>query len=241
MTNMKVQQARELGDRIALLVADRQLEQACDILHPLLAERIPFRLLDVIGEHVGNESLETVTILLDRLATQRTMGGWVVIASVLRQQLARDLPGAFECCRKCVVAADVWYATDTFGERVPGPALIAHFDQSLALLEPWRGDSNRWIRRMVGVAVHFWAKGSRGAAAYPSQASALLDFLAPMYTEREVDVIKGVGWGLKTLGRHYPGLVADWLVQQAARPHRALMLRKATTYLPFELRQRVTK
>jgi len=43
------------------------------------------------------------------------------------------------------------------------------------------------------------------------------------------------------MGRYYPELVADWLVQQAGRPHRALMLRKATTYLPSELRQRVTE
>jgi 3-methyladenine DNA glycosylase AlkD len=155
--------------------------------------------------------------------------------------LVRDLSGAFERCRGYAIAADVWYATDAFGERVPGPALVAHFEPSLALLAPWRDDPNRWVRRMDGVAVHFWAKQAHGAASYQPHTLALLDLLAPMFTERNVDVIKGVGWGLKTLGRYYPELVADWLVQQAARPHRALMLRKATTYLPTELRQRVTE
>lgn len=29
-----------------------------------------------------------------------------------------------------------------------------------------------------------------------------------------MDAVKGMGWGLKTLGRHYPDLVADWLGQQ---------------------------
>jgi hypothetical protein len=53
-----------------------------------------------------------------------------------------------------------------------------------------------------------------------------------MFEEREVDAIKGVGWGLKTLGKHYPDLVADWLAKQVAhRQPRALMLRKAVTYL----------
>jgi hypothetical protein len=53
--------------------------------------------------------------------------------------------------------------------------------------------------------------------------------------------VKGVGWGLKTLGRQYPDLMAGWLAQQivpAQRRHRALMLRKALTYLSDEQRAR---
>ncbi len=238
---MKIQEAREFGHRIGTLVGDRKPREACDLLSPLLAERTPFRLLDAIGAGVGNEPLEAVDVFLDRVSEGRTMGGWVVIASALRQQLPRDLPGAFERGRKYVVAADAWYATDTLGERVPGPALAAYFEPSLALLAPWREDANRWVRRMVGVAVHFWAKQARGRASHLPQARALLDLLASMFTERNVDVVKGVGWGLKTLGKYYPQQVADWLIQQAARPHRALMMRKATTYFPSELRQRVIK
>jgi 3-methyladenine DNA glycosylase AlkD len=127
------------------------------------------------------------------------MGGWVIIASALRQQLTCDLPTAFECSRKYAMSADIWYAVDTLGERVPGPALVAQFETSLALLALWREEPNRWVRRMVGVAVHFWAKHTRGAAKYQTQTSTLLDLLAPMFTEREVDAIKGIGWGLKTL------------------------------------------
>ncbi len=236
---MNIQDARELGERLARLVSDRQVEAACGLLSPLLAERSSFRLLDAIGERVGDEPLEAVNLFLDQVAAQRTMGGWVVIASALRRQFSHDLPAAFERCRAYVMAADVWYATDTFGERVPGPALVAHFEPALALLAPWREDPNRWVRRMVGVAVHFWAKRSHGAVQFLPQARALLDFLAPLFEERDTDVIKGVGWGLKTLGKYYPELAADWLVQQAGRPHRALILRKATTYLPARLQQRV--
>ncbi|HEX9616936.1 MAG TPA: hypothetical protein VGA03_05930 [Anaerolineales bacterium] len=52
----------------------------------------------------------------------------------------------------------------------------------------------------------------------------MLDFLAPLFSERETEAVKGVGWGLKTLGRHYPDLVSDWLVEAAQRPHRALIM-----------------
>jgi hypothetical protein len=94
----------------------------------------------------------------------------------------------------------------------------------------------------VGVAIHFWAKRSRRAPELAPRAKALLDFLEPMFEEWEMDAVKGVGWGLKTLGRYYPGLLADWLVEQVVhqrRRHRALMLRKAVTYLPDEQRERL--
>ena len=67
----------------------------------------------------------------------------------------------------------------------------------------------------------------------------MLDFLAPLFSERETEAVKGVGWGLKTLGRHYPDLVTDWLVEAAQRPHRALTMRKALTFLDSDQRARV--
>jgi hypothetical protein len=228
---MKTDQARELGRNLVALVERQQIKKAYALLAPILAEKTSFRLLDVIGEQVGAASLETVNPFLDHIAAQNTMGGWVVIASALKSQLARDLPDAFARCRKYIILADVWYATDILGERVPGPALVTDFDRALAALSPWRVDENRWVRRTVGVAVHFWAKRSRGDTKLSSQARQLLSFLEPMFEERDTDAIKGVGWGLKTLGRWYPELVREWLKKQVARPHKALMERKARTYL----------
>ena len=65
-----------------------------------------------------------------------------------------------------------------------------------------------------------------------------------MFEEWEMDAVKGIGWGLKTLGRHYPDLVADWLAQQVVpgqRRHRTLMLRKPLTYLSDEQCARATR
>jgi 3-methyladenine DNA glycosylase AlkD len=118
------------------------------------------------------------------------------------------------------------------------------FEPSLALLALWREDANRWIRRTMGVAIHFWAKRSRGAPQYIPQAKELLAFVEPMFEEKNVDAIKGVGWGLKTLGRYYPDLLVSWLKQQIIhqqRHPRALMLRKALTYLSDTQRAQVTK
>jgi hypothetical protein len=58
--------------------------------------------------------------------------------------------------------------------------------------------------------------------------------LAPLFDEREIDAVKGIGWGLKTIGRMYPDLLTEWLLEQTGRGHRAIMLRKALTYLAPE-------
>jgi hypothetical protein len=241
---MKADEAREIGEQISSLVGSGQGSEAYAQLARVLNERTPFRLLDRIGETVGVGPLEAVNGFLQQIAAGRTEGGWVVIGSALRKQLDRDPAGALDRCRKYIVTADVWYGTDILGERVPGPAFVSDFYPSLARFAPWRADANRWVRRTVGVAVHFWAKRRRGAVEYTPQAEKLLAFLEPLFEEREVDAVKGIGWGLKTLARYYPELVTDWLelqVVEKQRPHRALMLHKATTYLSNEQRARLSK
>ena len=241
---MKAAQARELGGRVARHLQRSDLAGAYALLAPVLAQRTPFRSLDLIGATLG--SLEanlppgTMNIFLDQVAAGGTMGGWVVIGNALGQRVDHDLAEALARCRAFIRAGDAWYAADILAERVPGPALVGRFPAALAALSPWRDDANRWVRRAVGVAVHFWAKRSRGADPLAGQADSLLRFLEPMFGEWEMDAVKGVGWGLKTLGKHYPDLLARWLAEVAPqqRRHRALMLRKALTYLTPEQRAR---
>ena len=240
---MKTQQARKLGTHIAELIQAGKGEKAYGLLGPVLAERTPFRLLEHIGTAVGIAPIKVVNPFLERIAVAGTEGGWVVIGSALRAHLDRDLAGAHARCRSFIILADIWYATDILGERVPGPALTTAFEPTLALLKPWRMDSNRWVRRAVGVSVHFWAKRSRGAAERMDQARTLLAFAEPMFEEQDRDAVRGVGWGLKTLGRYYPDLVADWLAKQIVhrqRRCRATLLRKALAYLTEEQRGRAT-
>lgn len=234
---MNASQADALGAEIASWLVRGDLERACGLLDPVLAERTPFRLLDRIGRVVGGVPTLETNAFLGRIAAGQTEGGWVVIGSALGTQVHRDLGGTLARCRIWIASAELWYVTDILSERVAGPALVASFERTLDILAPWRQDPNRWVRRSVGVAVHFWAKRSGGAPELLAQAGALLEFLDPMFGEWEMDAVKGVGWGLKTLGRAYPDLVAGWLetqVVQRQRPYRALMLRKAVTYLPDE-------
>ena len=238
---MKVQEARELGRELAALVQIGKISTAYERLEPVLAERTPFAKLDCIGSEVGVGSLEAVNPFLDIIAAGVTEAGWVVIASALREQLERDLRGVFARCRTYIIHADIWYGADIMGERVPGPALVGDLQPALGQLDPWRVDPNRWVRRTVGVAVHFWAKRSRGEQS--AQADRLLGFLEPMFSERDIDALKGIGWGLKTLGKYYPDQVADWLAEQVLHKqgsYRVPMLRKALTYLSEDQRARAT-
>ncbi len=238
---MRMQEAAQLGQRVCEQVSAGRTRQAYALLEPVLAARTPFPILGRMGEILGALSLRMMDPFLERIAAGKTEGGWVVIGAALGEQLGRDPSGALLRCRAFIVDADVWYATDILGERVPGPALLLDLPATLAVLTPWREDSNRWVRRTVGVAVHFWAKRSGGDAAQESDASALLSFLEPLFSEWDLDAVKGIGWGLKTLGRYYPELVAAWVGEQVVvqqRRHRALMVRKAVTYLPHDLRDR---
>ncbi len=240
---MKSREARVLGERISEKVEAGQIEQAHRLLSPVLAERTPFAMLRRIGEPIGAGPLQTVNLFLARVGVDRTEGGWVIIASGLQGQLERDLPGVFARCRHYIIAADVWYAADILGEGVTGEALVAHFQAALEQLAPWRQDADPWVRRAVGVAVHFWAKRSQGSPAKVPEAKALLELLEPIFEEWDMMAVKGVGWGLKTLGRYYPEQVTAWLAQEVVpgrRRHRALMLRKALTYLSDEQRALAT-
>ena len=240
---MKTAEARELGQSVAERVHDGEIEQSYALLAPVLAQRTPFRLLGIIGEAVGHGSMKEVNAFLERIAAEKTEGGWVVIGKALGQQLERDLAGAFARCRDYIAASDVWYGADILGERVPGPALVSHFEAALHQLTPWRQDSNHWVRRAVGVSVHFWAKRSDGEPKLLPQARTLLDLLEPMFEEWKMPAAKGVGWGLKTLGKQYPDLLVKWLVEDIVpdeRHHRAVILNKALTYLSEEQRVRVT-
>jgi len=239
---MNTREADQLGERLATLIETGQLNEAYTLLSLVISSRTPFRLLDRIGTAIGAKPVPAVNAFLELIAADKYEGGWPVIGSALKMQYARHPLDSFDRCRQYIIQADVWYATDILGERLSGPALVADFAPALELLAPWRADSDRWLRRTVGVAAHFWAKRSRGAPATRHQAEALLAFLEPLFTEQNLDAVKGVGWGLKTLGRYYPDILTPWLRRQVTEHRgrfRATMLRKALTYLPAEQRAQI--
>lgn len=236
---MNARQADDLGCKIALLLAYNQHRSAYEQLEPIIEARTPFRLLDRIGSQLSATPFDQLDPFNALIAAGKSEGGWVVVASSLTAKYFDHPEEVFNRAHDFIVQADVWYAADITSERVPGPALVKDFDQAIDLLADWRTDGNRWVRRSVGVAAHYWAKKSNADPKLHNQATALLGFTLPMFSEWEMDATKGIAWGLKTIGRNYPDLMAEWLVTEAlpANPkYRAHMLRKASLYLSDEQR-----
>lgn len=241
---MNTKEADLLGDSIFNLLESGNNELAYQKLSIILSQPVHFKFLDRIGKKTAAATFDRVNILLDRIAENKTEGGWVIIGSALGQQLKHDRPGVFLRCYRYILAGDVWYTTDILGERVPGPSLLDVFSISLDLLSPWRFDSNYWIRRSVGVACHFFAKRAHGRPEYEEKINTLLDFLDPMLEEKETVAIRGgVGWALKTIGRYYPHVLTDWMskqINQKGRCPKTLMLRKAMMYLTEDQRNQIS-
>jgi hypothetical protein len=96
----------------------------------------------------------------------------------------------------------------------------------------------------VGIATHYWAKRAKGDPDKIDLVKQMLSLLEPLFTEREINAVKGIAWGLKTIGRYYPDLLTDWLATEIIptdRKHRAIMLRKALTFLTPDQQARVTR
>jgi hypothetical protein len=239
---MKISEARTTGELLARQVSDDEIDAAISLLNPILTARTPFSALNIIGGSLENCPLENIYIFLNKLAFENHMGGWVVTGSALGAQLDRDFNGAFTHCKRYIIDADTWYGSDILGERVPGPALLYDFKCAINNLLTWRDDPNRWVRRATGVSVHFWAKKTRGSDQHVHNAIELLNFLTPMFAERELDAAKGIGWGLKTLGKYYPEILTNWLMEiltDQQLNYRAIMVRKSITYLPVSTQSEI--
>ena len=243
MKLVSAQEARTIGRTIYCGIVSGNIEQANAPLAAVLDDKNAFRLLDQIGKEISAASSDDLFPFLDMTAKQRTMGGWVVIAAALHAHSGAGLGEILEKCRAFIIYADTWYACDCFGERVPGPFLVSDLDVTIAALSPWRFDNDAWIRRAVGVAIHFWAKRSRGAEDQRDSASKLFTFIKPMLGEKEFQAAKGIGWGLKSLGRYYPDLAFEFLntvLITEPKQISGLIKRKALTYLPAEMKQGLT-
>lgn len=223
------------------LIRMGDLEKACGVLDPLALGRTKFPILDRVGMRLGHASLKEATLLdaLDWMIARGSIGHYVIVGSALAQRLDSNMTTCLEKTAKYIVIGDNWAKCDSIAERVWGQALVCDFPHAYKYLIRMRDHDNAWIRRAVGVAVHYFAK--RKPTATP-EFRKLLVLLAPKLGEREYDAIKGIGWGFKTIGKYQPKLLTKFLEDNVKRAHPTkLMLKKATTYLPAHTKRKLEK
>ena len=236
---MKKQEAADLSQKCASLLKDTSVDATLEAIRPLLSQKLPFPLLDHAGSILGSLAAakpERLLSLLDEIEATKAMGGYVIIGSSLNCFTDYNLPQALEKAKEYIIKGDTWYVADIIGERVPGEALVRHFDEAFPVLESFSKKSNPWVRRSMGVAVHYFAKWIRDN---PEKAKRLLYLLSPYFEEGDIRIVKGIGWGLKTMGRYYPDLAAGFIKSQRDRNPSRLLIRKAITYLPPEKKMEI--
>jgi len=219
------------------LIRAGDLEKACDILDPLAFGRTKFPILDRVGTRLGEADLGNAAFLeaLDRMISRGSVGYYVIVGSALAQRLGSNMSTCLEKTAEYIVIGENWAKCDSIAERVWGQALVLNFPRAHKYMTKMRNHENRWIRRAIGVAVHYFAKRRPTAKA---ELDMLLVLLAPGLGERNRDAIKGIGWGLKTIGKYQPKLLTKFLKSAVRRAHPTkLMLKKATTYLPTRLKR----
>ncbi|MGC1122987.1 MAG: DNA alkylation repair protein [Candidatus Methanofastidiosia archaeon] len=216
--------SREEIDGIAHQVAEacvcEEYEAAFRVLKPVLDEKCPFSRLDLLGKRIGQAGVdehEKFLAAFDEITEYNAMGSYVIVGQALIWFLPSHLESVMKKSREYIIKGDTWYVCDIIGERSLGYAVVNHFDEILPWLERFLNDENRWVKRSAGVAIHFFSKR---VVDQPEKTQKLLHMLEPHITEKQIDVVKGIGWGLKTIGRHHP----DLLVRLSSRCYSAVSL-----------------
>jgi len=234
--------ARSIAERCVEAVGRENKEDFWNILNPVLDAKVPFPLLDEMGKRLGEAGRFNPSkyfVVFDEIIAKDKMGGYVIVGQALAAFLETELEASISKATEVIVKGQTWYVCDIVGERVLGQALVAHFDSAISVLERMTVVEDQWVRRSIGVAVHFFAKRNREDIEKMRQLMALLLFVIE---DKRVNVVKGVGWGLKTIGKYQPKLVEEYL-QETVKTKRIskLMLRKATTYLDEKTKEKLVE
>lgn len=235
---------KALAEVVGASAASGDIRDVVQLLKPVLDSKCPFANLDRLGKEIGTSSiasgeLSKVIEAFDSIVDYNAMGGYVIVGQALIWFLPHRFETVMEKSREYIIKGNVWYVCDIIGERSLGHALVSEFDKTLVWLEKFIKDKNRWVKRSVGVAIHFFSKRVPDE---PEKTEKLLTLVEPYIEEKQIDFVKGIGWGLKTMGRYHPDIVVRFLNEQLiqGKDMSKTLIRKAVTYLDEEKKKEVT-
>lgn len=236
MPNPKKKHILSLSEKVIKLIVDGDHRATLLALKPILTTKCPFHKLDLLGKEIGQAGIHQSRQFFrafDEIVDYGAMGGYVIVGQALCCFLKDNFEMVMRKSREYIIKGDVWYVCDIIGERSLGTAVVSYFNESIPWFKRFLEDENKWVKRSVGVAIHFFSKRVLNN---PLRSKKLLDVIEPYLEEKRVDVVKGIGWGLKTIGRHHPDILIGFLKQQVRARKRIskLMMRKALTYVNEE-------
>lgn len=241
--NFSNAQIKLLAEKVISLILVDQNEDVVRILKPLLDRKCPFPKLDLLGRQLGRAGKsqpEKFFKAFNKIINYNAMGSFVVVGQALIHFLEDNFDKVMKKSREYIIKGNIWYVTDIIGERSIGQALVDYFDKSLPWLEEFLNDGNKWVKRSAGTAIHFFSKRVPNE---PQKTKKLLKLIEHCIEEKNKDAAKGIGWGLKTIGKHHPQLLVDFLKKQLKNNKKIskIIIRKALTYLEEDKKRSVRK
>ncbi|MCL5011200.1 MAG: DNA alkylation repair protein [Patescibacteria group bacterium] len=227
------EQIKTLANQVISLTSANKYREVVKILKPLLDTKCPFIKLDLLGKEIGRAGTSQPQKFFksfDEIIDYNAMGGFVIVGQALIPFLEKDFEAVMQRSREYIIKGNEWYVCDIIGERSLGQALVDYFDKTCSWLKKFLQDENKWVKRSTGIAVHFFSKRVLDE---PVKTEKLLMLIEPYIEEKQRDIVKGIGWGLKTIGRHHPDILVKFLKKQiqVKKNISKLMIRKALTYL----------
>jgi hypothetical protein len=231
--DLTVNNTIELSKAISKNIKEEEYNKALDILRPVLDEKIKFYKLDRLGLELGKINLEDKEKFIhftDKVIEYDAMGGYVIVSKSLIPLLEEDLNKVMKKSMEYILRGDIWHACDNVSERSIGQGLVDHFEETLPWLNKFLASGEPWLQRSAGVAVHFYTKRVRDD---PEGIKRLLEILDPYTEVKDTNAAKGIGWGIKTMGRYYPDITIEFLkaVKKSDKKISNIIWRKAITYL----------
>lgn len=236
-------QIQKLTDKITIKISGKRFEEAFQLIKPVLDQKVWFPDLDSIGLNLGQKNLDRKADLftfLDKIVEYNAMGSYVIASKALIPFLEDSFEEVIEKTKEYIIKGDVWHVCDNTSERSLGQALVDYFDKTVPVLEKFLKSNDRWLQRAVGVAIHFFQKRRKNDL---KRSIVLLQLTEPYFEKQQRDVAKGIGWGMKTIGKHHPELLTEYLIKQlrSGRVPSKIIIRKSLTYLPVSNKERILK
>lgn len=239
--NLSIEDTIEVADIAVIYLSNNNYGLFLDTLKPILDSKCPFSKLDLIGKRIGYKLKNFPEIVVkgfDILIQYNKMGSYVISSQGLTELLPEKVDLVMEKSREYILFGDKWYVCDIIGERSIGKSLVNYFDITLPWIGRFLEDESNWIKRTAGVSIHFFSKR---VINQKERTLLLLNILEPHIEEKQIDVVKGIGWGLKTIGKYHPDILTSFLLEQLKMNKKIskILLRKSLTYLPVENKEEI--
>ncbi len=181
----------------------------------ILAHKIKFPLLEFLAKEMTRFlPFENQLAITDEIMRKGYIGGNVIAGIILQQRLSDGPEEPFAKAIEYFLQGDQWFVCDIISERVMGVALLIDFEQSFLLLKSQTLHSNHWVKRSVGIATHYATK--KGLE--KKNVETLFHLIIDNASDKNIHVMKGLGWALKTIARYHPELALRYQPQINASP-----------------------